>query len=205
MFRLVLLTASTAVPDEPRLLADLLALLTPPHRLHLRKPDWSEGQVEALIRALPSQTWPQLVLHAHPRLVRRYRLGGLHLTGRQRAATQRRPALLPGQSLSTSFHTLAEISRCRRRYDYVFLSPIFDSISKTGYASNFDLADLEAVLPALATRPGHRPAVLALGGIAAQNIGLVQQAGFAGAAVLGAVWQHADPVAAWQAVAVASR
>jgi len=198
MFRLVLLTAPTALPDEPRRLTELLARGLP--RLHLRKPGWPAARLEALIQALPPQLHGRLVLHAYPHLVRRYRLGGLHLTAGQRAAAPRRPVLLPGQTLSTSFHSLAEIAGHRRRYDYVFLSPIFDSISKAGYAGNFDLAGVRAFLQKLAARPGYRPAVLALGGVDSQHIALVRQAGFAGAAVLGAVWQSADPVAALRAL-----
>lgn len=196
MFRLVLLTAPTALPDEPRLLTELLTLGLP--RLHLRKPGWPAAQLEALIQVLPPQFHERLVLHGHQALVRRYRLGGLHLTAGQRAATTRRPALLPGQTLSTSFHSLAEISGHRRRYDYVFLSPIFDSISKEGYASNFDLAGVQAFLQKLGARPCYWPQVLALGGVDFQNIALVRLAGFAGAAVLGAVWSSAEPVAAFQ-------
>ena len=198
MFRLVLLTAPAALPHEPRLLTELLAAGLP--RLHLRKPGWPAAQLEALIQALPPQFYGRLVLHAYPHLVRQYRLGGLHLTASQRAAA-RRPALLPGQTLSTSFHSLAEISGHRRRYDYVFLSPIFDSISKAGYDSAFDLAAVTAFLRKLAGRAGYRPPVLALGGVDSQNITLVRQAGFAGAAVLGSVWGSAEPVSAWQAVA----
>ena len=198
-FQLVLLTAPTAQPHEPRLLTELLAQ---PNvgRLHLRKPGWPATQLEALVEALPPQLWERLVLHGHPALVRRYRLGGLHLTTAGRRAASRRPALLPGQTLSTSFHSLAEIRRHRQRYDYVFLSPIFDSISKEGYASAFDLGGLQRFLQDQAARPGYHPPVLALGGIDGQNIALVRQAGFAGAAVLGAVWGSPDPVAAWRAL-----
>lgn len=201
-FQLVLLSAPTAQPDEPRVLAELLAQGL--GRLHLRKPGWPVAQLEALIQALPPQVYPRLVLHAYPQLVRKYRLGGLHLTERARAAARRRPALLPGQTLSTSFHSLAEINRTRRRYDYVFLSPIFDSISKVGYSSKFDLGDLQRSFQAQAARPAYWPPVLALGGIEVQTISQVRQAGFAGAAVLGAVWQSTDPMAAWQQVAQAS-
>jgi len=197
-FQLVLLTAPTALPHEPRLLTELLEQGLA--RLHLRKPGWPAAQLEGLIEALPPQFWERLVLHGYPALVRRYRLGGLHLTTAGRAAATRRPALLPGQTLSTSCHALTEIIRTRRRYNYVFLSPIFDSISKEGYASNFALGDVQRFFQARAARPGYRPPVLALGGIEAPNVGLVRQAGFAGAAVLGAVWQSADPVAAWQRV-----
>lgn len=198
MFRLIVITAPTALPHEPRLLAELLAAGL--ERLHLRKPGWPAEQVEALIQVLPAKFRARLVLHGHPELVRRYGLGGLHLTASQRAAAPRRPALLPGQTLSTSFHSLAEIARTRRRYDYVFLSPVFNSISKVGYASNFDLATVRAFLQKLAARPAHRPQVVALGGVDNQTVTLARQANFAGAAVLGAIWQSPDPVAAFRAL-----
>jgi thiamine-phosphate pyrophosphorylase len=202
VFRLLVITAPQALPDEPRLLTDLLAAGLP--RLHLRKPGWPAAQVEALIQSLPAPFWACLVLHGHPDLVRRYALGGLHLTASQRAAAPRRPRLLPGQILSTSFHSMAEIGQHRRRYDYVFLSPIFDSISKASYAGSFDLALVQSFLQKLARRPGYQPQVLALGGITAENINLARQAGFAGAAALGSVWGSTDPVAAWQQLAQAS-
>jgi thiamine-phosphate pyrophosphorylase len=202
VFRLLVITAPQALPDEPRLLTDLLAAGLP--RLHLRKPGWPAAQVEALIQALPAPFWARLVLHSHPDLVRRYALGGLHLTASQRAAAPRRPRLLPGQTLSTSLHSLTEIGQHRRRYDYVFLSPIFDSISKAGYTGSFDLALVQSFLQKLARRPGYQPQVLALGGITAENINLARQAGFVGAAALGSVWGSTDPVAAWQQLTHAS-
>jgi thiamine-phosphate pyrophosphorylase len=194
VFHLIVITAPTALPDEPRLLTELLAAGL--ERLHLRKPGWSARQVEKLIQALPPPFWARLVLHGHPGLVRRYELGGLHLTASQRAAARRRPHLQPGQTLSTSFHSLAEISQHRRRYDYVFLSPMFDSLSKAGYASKFDLPTVQAFLQKLASRPGYRPAVLALGGLDYQTIPLARQVGFEGVAVLGTIWQSASPPAA---------
>lgn len=193
MFRLVLITAPAALPDEPRLLAALLGAGS--ETLHLRKPGWLAAQVEHLIQTIPEQFHARLVLHGHPELVSHYHLGGLHLTELQRAATVRRPPLLPDQTLSTSFHSLAEISRHRRRYDYVFLSPIFDSLSKPGYGSAFERSTLQAFFQQRTARSGYHAPVLALGGIATANLTLVQHIGFAGAAVLGALWQSPDPIA----------
>ncbi|RZK62575.1 MAG: thiamine phosphate synthase, partial [Hymenobacter sp.] len=59
MFQLVVITAPTALPDEPRLLTELLARGAA--RLHLRKPGWPAIQAAALIEALPPQFYPQLV------------------------------------------------------------------------------------------------------------------------------------------------
>ena len=166
---------------------------------HLRKPNWREAQLEEYLRAIPAEFHSRIVLHSHHVLARCYALHGLHLPARSRINW--RPSLLPaGQSLSTSFHTSEAVQQHRRRYDYVMLSPIFDSISKAGYSSAFDLGSLPQALQQLQHREHYTPSVIALGGITAENVSTAQQAGFAGAAVLGAVWQASDPVAAFQAI-----
>jgi len=71
---------------------------------------------------------------------------------------------------------------------YGFLSPIFDSISKQGYAAaKFDPDHLRAAL--------HRCQlpIIALGGISPSNVGRAAELGFSGVAVLGSVWQAQDP------------
>jgi len=169
-------------------------------RLHVRKPGWSRTEMAAYVQAIAPQYRRQLVLHSHYDLAPAYALGGIHLT----ETARRDPGLarllrgLGGRSVSASLHTLTDLQQHRRRYDYVFLSPIFNSISKPGYPSGFDLAAVRATLHQLAARPSYRPQVLALGGIDAQNVAQVQQAGFAGAVLLGSLWPSADPVAAFR-------
>ena len=107
---------------------------------------------------------------------------------------------LRGRSISASLYSLAEVSRHRRRYDYVFLSPIFDSTSKADYRSSFKLPEVQQALTAWQRRRGYRPQVVALGGITPATVGLARQAGFSGAAVLGGIWQQPDPVAAFRAL-----
>ncbi|RYY19760.1 MAG: thiamine phosphate synthase [Cytophagaceae bacterium] len=204
-FQLVVISAaeyhSTELAVLPQLFEAGLAVF------HVRKPAWSRAEMAAYLQAIPGQYHGRLVLHAHYELALHYPVKGIHLTekARQDAAIGRLLLQLPGRSVSASFHSLAAVSQHRRRYDYVFLSPVFDSLSKAGYASGLDLAEVAAFLPRLAARPGYRPAVLALGGIAAQNLRLVRQAGFAGAAALGTIWQSPDPVAAfWRLQAAAT-
>ncbi|MGI4736071.1 MAG: thiamine phosphate synthase [Janthinobacterium lividum] len=173
---------------------------------HVRKPAWSRAEMAAYLQAIPRQYQARLVLHAHYELALHYPVKGIHLTekARQDATIGRLLRRLPGRSVSASLHSLAAVARHRRRYDYVFLSPVFDSLSKAGYGSGLDLAKVAAFLPRLAARPGYRPAVLALGGITTQNLPLVQQAGFAGAAALGTIWQSPDPVAAFRQLQAAA-
>ncbi|WP_201977262.1 thiamine phosphate synthase [Hymenobacter rubidus] len=200
--QLVVISSPEAVAQEVQLMSEMLAAGLP--RLHLRKPNFSGLEMRNFVAQLPAKYHPRLVLHGHPDLVTGMKLGGLHLTTTARKALTSRPKLAAGQTLSTSFHTLAEIRRHRRKYDYVFLSPVFDSLSKSGYAAGFELSTVAEALWQLQRRTGYTPQVLALGGVEAHRLAAVRQAGFAGAAVLGAVWQSPDPVAAFhklQAVA----
>lgn len=92
-------------------------------------------------------------------------------------------------SLSRSCHSLEEIRDNLAVCDYLFLSPIFDSISKQGYGAAFDRKELEQA----AARQLLQDKVYALGGVCAKNIGTLLQIGFHGAAVLGDLWQAAVP------------
>lgn len=196
MMKLVLISPPAAVADETVLVGEMLAAGLA--WFHVRKPNWEPAAVADYLARLPARHLARVVVHGQPALVREFHLGGLHLSAAARAAAGRRPPLLPGQTLSTSFHHLAELRRSRRRYDYVFLSPIFDSLSKPDYPAAFDLATLRAALAARRGQAGAGPQVLALGGIQEHRLAAVRQAGFAGAAVLGAVWHSPDPVAAFR-------
>jgi thiamine-phosphate pyrophosphorylase len=196
--QLLLISPPHSVQNEEGLVSEMLALGLA--RFHVRKPEWDRAQVLGYVAGLPARFHSRLVLHSHHSLVSELGLGGVHLTAATRVAgrTQRPPG--PGQTLSTSFHTLAEISQHRRRYDYVFLSPIFNSLSKQNYEAAFNLTEVAATLRQLQLRASPGPRVIALGGIEGHRLAAVRRAGFAGAAVLGAVWQQADPVAAFRAL-----
>ena len=68
--------------------------------------------------------------------------------------------------------------------DYLFLSPIFQSISKEGYGNGFPWYELEEARE----RGFINPKVFALGGIDASHIRQLKGLGFGGAVVLGALW-----------------
>lgn len=190
-FQLVLLTPPAPHPQELSVIEGWLGG-APDTRLHLRRPGWSRPQLAAWLRQLPASWRPRVVVHGFPGLVAEFGLGGCHLTATARAAGPR-PVLPPGTTLSTALHTLEEVRAEAAGYDYVLLSPVFNSISKSGYEAAFSL---EAVAQELRQLPQAR--VLALGGVTAARLSQLHAAGFAGAAVLGTVWQAPDPRVAAQ-------
>lgn len=60
------------------------------------------------------------------------------------------------------------------------LSPIFDSISKNGYRSAFDLDEIKDMIT------GRH--VTALGGVTPDAFPILREKGFSGAALLGYIW-----------------
>ncbi len=148
-------------------------------RLHLRKPDSNEADFEGLILQIDSRFYDRIVIHDHHHLAVKYNLFGIHLN--------RRNSVVPdgfGGSVSRSLHTVEELASEKEKYNYVTLSPIFDSVSKVGYNSQFP----PSVLCQLHNKNLIDSHVIALGGVTAENIATLPQYGFGGAMVLGALW-----------------
>lgn len=147
--------------------------------LHLRKPHAAAEEVQTLIEKIPQKYYAQVVLHEHPQLVEKYQLQGFHLNSRC-------PNLPDGYKggVSRSCHSLEEVVRYKDQCDYVFLSPIFDSISKEGYGSTFSEETLQE-----AYKQGIIDSkVIALGGIKPEHVSYLEANGFGGMALLGYVW-----------------
>ena len=71
-------------------------------------------------------------------------------------------------------------------FNYVFLSPIFDSISKSDYKAAFEMSVLEDA----SARGIIDKKVMALGGVTAENMKTIKELGFGGAVVLGDLWDR---------------
>lgn len=180
--RLIVITAPEPLPGEARALTALLEAGA--DRLHLRRPGASEEELAALLEAIPSGLRPRISLHDHHGLARRGAAGGIHLNGRNPEP----PEGFRGP-VSRSCHSLDELDRWRNRCDYLFLSPLFDSISKQGYRAAFPLQTLRE-----AARHGTIDSrVMALGGVDPDRMPQVRELGFGGAAILGYLWNDYRP------------
>ena len=122
---------------------------------------------------------------------RRCWLQGMHFTERTRPPP---PLTRTELSISTAFHDLAQLRQpWGPALDYAFLSPIYDSISKADHkAASFGWGDLAAAVGACSTP------IVALGGVQAMHMRDLRACGFAGAAVIGSVWQATEPLDAYR-------
>lgn len=160
-------------------------------RLHLRKPNATEAELRTLLTSIPAVYHPRIVLHDHYAIAKDFAIRGVHLN--------RRNELMPDGwegSVSVSCHSVDELQRRkkegardskgnRREFDYLSLSPIFDSISKSGYNAAFTTEELEEA---------HKNGIIdkrvyALGGIERDNLSIVEELGFGGAMMLGDAWK----------------
>jgi len=164
-------------------------------RFHLRKPHYSFKKMKSYLDKIPSEFHSRIIIHSHHKLAKKYNLKGIHFTSKERTDGFKNWLKIkilkrknPWLRISTSFHAISELDKYNDLYDYVFLSPIFDSISKKDYQSGFK----EFSLTSATQRSNYN--VVALGGVDTHNIQNAFNMGFWGCAFLGTVWTSDNPV-----------
>ena len=151
--------------------------------LHLRKPNTEPVYSERLLSLIPEQYRKRIVVHDHFYLKNEYNLKGIHLNSRNPEI----PANYKGH-ISCSCHSVEEVVKHKRMFNYVFLSPIYDSISKNGYTSKFT----EEELKRLSLEKIIDKKVMALGGVDLCHVAQLKELGFGGIVLMGAIWDRFD-------------
>ena len=195
--RIIVISAPDFLPGEAEAVTALLEAGA--WRVHVRKPAAGSDSIARLLEHIPAALYSRISLHDHHELAARFGVGGVHLNGRNPSV----PAGFGGL-VSRSCHSMEELLEYGSVCDYMFLSPIFDSISKSGYASRFSLEEIRRRIVAgsdVATarmdvmssdgncRSVDWGRVFALGGVCPDNVRLLEDVGFGGAAVLGCIWE----------------
>lgn len=158
--------------------------------LHLRKPEINEEYFKKLILEIDSKYYSKIVLHQHHTLAKEFGIRRLHLTEVNRNhLTETEIANLKKQitHLSTSIHYVEEYKSLSRYFDYTFLGPVFDSISKKEYKA----IELKGELKNLEKKSIQ---LIAIGGITKTNYKEPLSWGFDGIAVLGSIWETKEPI-----------
>ncbi len=180
--KLILITTPTYFVEEDKIITKLFEEGL--DILHLRKPETAPIYAERLLTLIPEKYRKRIVVHGHFYLKEEYKLKGIHLNQRNPM-----PPMDYSGHLSTSCHSLEEIKLRKKKFDYMFLSPIYDSISKPDYNSAFSPEQIRK-----AAKEGIiDKKVIALGGINEQNILEIKDYGFGGAAIIGGLWNKFDP------------
>lgn len=179
--KLIVITTPTFFIEEDKILTTLFEEGL--DYLHLRKPDTAPMFSERLLTLIPEQYHKRIVTHDHFYLKEEFNLMGIHLNHRN----PNPPENYTGH-ISCSCHSIEEVKRKKGPCNYVFMSPIFNSISKQNYLSTYSAEDIRK-----AAKEGIiDKRVIALGGIDAENIPLIKDYGFGGAAILGDLWNRFD-------------
>ena len=180
--KLIAITPELPIDNETRFIADILDAGF--DYVHLRKPDYSLSQLKEYISSIPTQYHSKLKLHSHFSLANEFNVAGLHLNQRFCNIPKGLPDNL---TISRSCHAVTELNGLDN-YEYVFLSPIYNSISKRGYASRFSQGDLTEIFK----QPATHGKIVALGGIMPFHLVQLSHLGFAGAAFLGYLFNNSD-------------
>lgn len=170
-FKLIAITREVVEIDESCRICNLIDAGF--DYVHIRKPALQKNEMQQFIESIPTRYYNRLKLHDHFDLADKYDLAGIHLNSRNRTAP-----IGFQKHVSKSCHSIEEL-RDIDRFEYVFLSPIFDSISKQGYKARFSKNELENSSNLISEK------VMALGGVADKHIPYLQKIGFGGCALLG--------------------
>ncbi|MCK9163972.1 MAG: thiamine phosphate synthase [Bacteroidales bacterium] len=177
MWRLIGITPEKGVRDEQKKIIDLLDSRI--DLFHIRKPSLTEEQLKYYLDEFPIEIRNKLTIHYHQSLALEFGLGGVHFN----LSSPYIKPIYGGKRKSFSCHNINEMLETRDRFDYVFLSPIYNSISKDGYKSKFNLKDLREL--GLINEK-----TIALGGITEDKFAELKDIGFGGAALLGSLWKE---------------
>ncbi|UJH92071.1 thiamine phosphate synthase [Antarcticibacterium sp. 1MA-6-2] len=149
--------------------------------LHVRKPGMTEEDLKIWLSQFDEKHLRKMVLHQHHHLAEILQVKGINIKESFRSKKEDLKSYIErfqseGLTVSSSFHDPEKVKKEASAFDYIFLSPVFTSVSKTGYEGQ-------------AFRVENFPhKVIALGGIEIDKILKAKKMGYSGVAVMGGVW-----------------
>lgn len=175
--KLIVVTAPTFFVEEDKIITALFEEGL--DILHLRKPETPAMYSERLLTLIPQKYHKRIITHEHFYLQEEFSLMGIHLNTRN----PKEPHDYSGH-ISCTCHSLDEVRNKKHFYDYLFLSPIYNCITKTGVTSGFTAEELRQAEKSKIIDSK----VMALGGITSDNILEIKDYGFGGAVIMGNLW-----------------
>lgn len=176
--KIIVISYPNKYPNEALIINDLFK--NGLEIFHLRKPNYSEADLCHLLDMIDTKYHNRIVLHFHYNLINTYNLRGIHLTKNSKQYLNK--YLIKDLQISVSTHSFEEVFIFREKTKYMFISPLFDSISKKNYKANINIETLK--------NHSDINKLVALGGIQEKNIELIKDTNLYGIALLGYIWKE---------------
>jgi len=198
--KLLVISSSGEIENEAQIITSLFEAGL--DHFHLRKHKLSTKKTKELLSAIPKHFHNRIILHSHHNLAGKFNLRGIHLTKshiKKRFKTWITIRLIqlrnPDIIITTSFSNIGQLFEKDHHYayNYVFLSPIFDSLN-----SKFQGGFTDHSLKSAIQKSNFN--VVARGGVDINSIEKSNEIGFAGLAFYSAMWRKKDPLAAFNAI-----
>lgn len=161
---------------------------------HLRKYNNSKAEIAEFINKIKPECRNSIVLHQSHEMADEFGIKRLHFSERDRKATNEKELMRlknENKVLSTSVHSIDDYNSLSSCFEYTFLSPVFDSISKNNYkAQTFDLSH----------KKDSPIKLIALGGINECNCLKAIEMGFDGIALLGSIWKRENKIESFKKI-----
>jgi len=164
--------------------------------LHVRKPKYSKESMIHYLEKFPKEYRSRIIIHSHHSLALSMNLKGIHLTEKLREDSfgvwkkfNLYRIVKPKLHISASFHKIKDLKHNSQRYNYVFFSSVFNSITKEDHKATYSLGTMFNVL-------NNDPDIkaIALGGVDDENISICFENMFSGVALSGYLWEAENPV-----------
>ncbi|MCP4550493.1 MAG: hypothetical protein GY834_00305 [Bacteroidetes bacterium] len=181
--KLLIISPPENIPSEIRMVKSLLEQGL--QQFHIRKPGFSDFDMIKYITSIPKSYYKFLVLHSHYYLAKEFGLKGIQMG--MNSVAEAKGYKNSFNYFGYSAHSFDEIVTNKHNYTHFFLSPVFNSISKKGYKSTFNLPEISRFL-----QENQELKIIALGGINNNNCRQCIDLGFSGIALLGAIWHEDD-------------
>lgn len=177
---MILITEPDFIPDEEKFINAFFNEGL--EILHLRKPEATALQMHELISKIDEKFHSRIMIHSHYELFETFQIRGVHFTENSKGQIRSYEKVQCKKSLAV--HELSDLKCVDNSIDYVFLSPLFSSVSKAGYSKQWNFESIKAELSEY-----RNFKVMALGGITLDNVKQVKELGFDDFALLGSIWE----------------
>ena len=193
-FRLYLVTDRRATAGRPLAAVLDLCLGAGLRTIQLREKDLGVGELFHLagdLRALTSRHGARLLVNDRADVALAVGADGVHLPGAGLPAAAARALLGPDRVVAVSTHSIDEVEAAASAgADFVVFGPVYETPSKGAYGAPRGLAALAGACQR------SRIPVLGIGGVTADRVRELADAGAAGVAVIRALLAAPDPAAA---------